>query len=106
MASLPQLKSNAARSSAAPSGAAPQASAARLAEVDAALELVRPAIRDDEGDVALVDVVSRSNGDVVLIQFQGACTACPSSEMTLKHGIEKHLVDQVPGIVAVEAVEV
>lgn len=102
MPSLPQLQSASPRHR---KGEAPAIDDARLAEIEGALDLVRPAIRDDGGDIDLVDVESREGGDVVLIRFRGACIACPSSEMTLRHGIEKHLVEQVPGVVGVEAVE-
>ena len=97
MPALPQSKSRpAARRPAAPAG-----DPARVREVEAALDLIRPAVRDDEGDVELVGV----DGDLVRIRFQGACVGCPSSEMTLRHGIERHLVEQVPGVGRVEAVE-
>ena len=69
--------------------------------VQVALDLVRPAVQDDGGDVELVDV----KGGTVSIKFKGACVGCPSSEMTLKHGIERHLVRRVPGVEKVVAVE-
>jgi Fe-S cluster biogenesis protein NfuA len=70
-------------------------------EVEVALDLIRPAIRDDGGDVELVDI----DGSCVRIRFHGACIACPSSEMTLRDGIERHLVGQVDGVDRVEAVD-
>jgi Fe-S cluster biogenesis protein NfuA len=69
--------------------------------VEDALELIRPAVRDDGGDV---DLVSFEAG-VVTIRFRGACVGCPSSDMTLKHGIERHLVAQVQGVHEVVQVE-
>ena len=73
----------------------------RLPAVEAAMDLVRPAVRDDGGDVDVVDI----RGDTVFIKFRGACVACPSREMTLKHGIEAHLAQQVEGIRRVVEVE-
>ena len=70
--------------------------------VQDALDLVRPAVRDDGGDVELVDIVEDGT---VRIRFMGACVGCPSSEMTLKHGIEQHLVRKVPGVRKVVAVD-
>lgn len=70
-------------------------------QVQDALDLVRPAVQEDGGDVELVGV----EGGVVRIRFKGACIGCPSSEMTLKHGIERHLVRRVPGVTEVVAVE-
>jgi Fe-S cluster biogenesis protein NfuA len=72
-----------------------------FSQVQDALDLVRPAVQDDGGDVELVGV----EGGTVRIRFKGACIGCPSSEMTLKHGIERHLVRRVPGITEVVAVE-
>lgn len=70
-------------------------------EVEASLDLVRPAVQEDGGDVELVDVAD----GVVRIRFKGACIGCPSSGMTLRYGIEKQLVEQVEGVRQVVAVE-
>ena len=70
-------------------------------QVQTALDLVRPAVQEDGGDVELLDVV----GGTVRIRFKGACVGCPSSDMTLKHGIERHLIRRVPGIKKVVAAE-
>lgn len=67
-------------------------------QVQAALELVRPALQADGGDVELVDV----NADgVVSVKLKGACGSCPMSTMTLKMGIEKTLMAKVPGVTSV-----
>jgi len=65
------------------------------------LSLIRPAIQSDGGDIELVDVTSDG---VVHIRFHGECVGCPSSNMTLQHGIEKNLKDRVPEVRAVIAV--
>ena len=46
-----------------------------------------------------------SGTKVVQIRFQGACIGCPSSEMTLKMGIEENLKAHVPEITGVMAVD-
>ena len=69
----------------------------RIREV---LELVRPAIREDEGDIEFVDVSSEG---LVRIRFLGACIGCPSSSQTLQQGIERVLKERVPEVTAVEA---
>lgn len=51
-------------------------------------------LRADGGDVQLVDV---SDG-VVKVKLTGACGGCPMASMTLKHGIERLLREQVPDI--------
>ena len=62
---------------------------------------VRPAVAGDGGDI-----VFRGYRDgVVRLHMQGACSGCPSSRATLKHGIENMLRHYVPEVVAVEQVE-
>ncbi len=69
-------------------------------KVEAALEQIRPALRADGGDVELVDV---SDG-VVKLRLRGACAGCPMATMTLQHGIERVLKEQVPEIKEVVAI--
>jgi Fe-S cluster biogenesis protein NfuA len=80
---------------------ATSASAALRGRIEAELDLVRPWIRDDGGDVELIDI----EAGTVRIRFRGACIRCPSSDMTLRHGIERHLMSRVPGVRRVIAVE-
>ncbi len=62
---------------------------------------VRPAVASDGGDI-----VFRGYRDgVVMLHMQGACSGCPSSRATLKHGIENMLRHYVPEVVSVEQVE-
>ena len=70
-------------------------------KVEEALNKVRPNLQADGGDVELVDV--DSNG-VVTVRLQGACAGCPMSQMTLKHGIEKILKENIPEVDRVESV--
>lgn len=67
-------------------------------QVASVLELIRPSLQADGGDVALVDV--DENG-VVSVELQGACKGCPMSQMTLAHGVERILKDRVPGVTSV-----
>lgn len=69
-------------------------------KIEAALDLVRPALQADGGNVELVEV----DGDVVRLKLVGACGCCPMSTMTLKMGIERVLKEQVPEIKEVVAV--
>jgi Fe-S cluster biogenesis protein NfuA len=66
--------------------------------VQGVIDLIRPAVQADGGDIELVDV--KSDG-VVQIRFHGACHGCPSSTMTLQMGIERNLREKVPEITAV-----
>ena len=70
-------------------------------DVAAVLELVRPSLQADGGDIELVDVDADG---VVSVRLQGACGGCPMSQMTLTHGVERVLKDRVPGVERVVAV--
>lgn len=70
----------------------------RVAEV---LDLIRPAVQSDGGDVELVRVTGEG---VVEVRFHGACVGCPSSSLTLQAGIERNLKQRVPGVTGVLAV--
>jgi Fe-S cluster biogenesis protein NfuA len=62
---------------------------------------VRPAVAGDGGDI----VFRGYREGIVRLHMQGACSGCPSSRATLKHGIENMLKHYVPEVVAVEQVE-
>jgi Fe-S cluster biogenesis protein NfuA len=64
-------------------------------EVKEVLEMIRPALQADGGDVELVEV---SDDGIVKVKLVGACGHCPMSTMTLKMGIEKTLMEKVPGV--------
>jgi Fe-S cluster biogenesis protein NfuA len=72
-----------------------------IEEVKKALEIIRPALQRDGGDVELVEVTADG---VVKVKLVGACGHCPMSTMTLKMGIEKTLKDNVPGVKEVVSV--
>ena len=67
-------------------------------DVAAVLELIRPSLQADGGDVRLVDV---DDEGVVSVELQGACNGCPLSSMTLANGIERILKERVPGVTRV-----
>lgn len=69
--------------------------------VEEAINLLRPAIQADGGDVELVEV---SEDGTVRIRFHGACCGCPSAGMTLYGGIRRVLVEKVPEVKQVVAV--
>jgi Fe-S cluster biogenesis protein NfuA len=70
-------------------------------QVQKAIDLVRPSLQADGGDVELIDV---SPDGVVKVKLTGACHGCPMSQMTLKMGIEKIIKKQVPEIKEVVSV--
>ena len=67
-------------------------------DVAGVLDLIRPSLQADGGDVKLVDV--DENG-VVSVELQGACKGCPMSQMTLANGVERILKERVPGVTKV-----
>ena len=56
---------------------------------------LRPAVQGDGGDIELVDVNDKG---VVSVRLHGACIGCPSSEMTLKFGVEQSLKSRIPEV--------
>lgn len=81
-----------------PDAAAQPASSELKARVQEVIDLVRPAVQGDGGDIELVDV---SGDGVVSIRFHGACHGCPSSTMTLQYGLERNLKDRIPQVTQV-----
>ncbi|KAB0671716.1 NifU family protein [Oryzomonas sagensis] len=71
------------------------------AEVEKVLDMVRPGLQADGGDVELVEV---TDDGVVKVRLKGACGSCPMSTMTLKMGIERAVKEQVPGVKEVQQV--
>ena len=69
-------------------------------KVETILAQVRPALQADGGDVELVDV----NEGIVRLKLKGACAGCPMATMTLRHGIERILKEQIPEVKEVIAV--
>jgi Fe-S cluster biogenesis protein NfuA len=68
--------------------------------VEQALTKIRPMLQRDGGDIELVEITD----GVVKVRLTGACKGCPMSQMTLKQGVEKLLMKEVPGLKSVEAV--
>jgi Fe-S cluster biogenesis protein NfuA len=67
-------------------------------DIIAVLELVRPSLQADGGDVRFVDV---NEEGVVTVELQGACNGCPMAQMTLANGVERILKDRVAGVTRV-----
>ena len=74
------------------------------ARVEKVIEVIRPAIQADEGDIILHDVDEVTG--VVSVELVGACVSCPASDQTLKAGIERILKDRVVGVISVQNVGV
>jgi Fe-S cluster biogenesis protein NfuA len=70
-------------------------------QVREALELIRPAIQADGGDIHLESL----SGGTVVVALSGTCETCPISPVTLKAGVERLLRERVPGVTEVVAIE-
>ena len=62
---------------------------------------VNPSLASHGGMVSLVEVVDES---VAVLQFGGGCQGCGMVDLTLKEGVEKTLLDQLPQLTAVKDV--
>ncbi len=88
-------------SSAAPApGPAPELSdderAERLGQLQALIELMRPSVQADGGDLVLVSADVEAG--VVEVQLQGSCSSCAVSSATLQGGVERILTDRLPWV--------
>ncbi len=68
-------------------------------QVEATIEVIRPALQADGGDIILHDVDERTG--IVSVELIGACVGCPASTQTLKAGIERIMRDRVDGVTEV-----
>ena len=65
-----------------------------------AIDLIRPALQSDGGDIVFNGI---DEDYVVHVSLVGACGTCPVSMMTLKAGVERIIMDRVPGVTEVVA---
>ena len=70
--------------------------------IEEALNQIRPYLEADNGNVTLVEVTDEM---IVKLQFHGACSNCTMSAMTLRAGIEQTILNHVPEVKGVEALE-
>lgn len=71
--------------------------------VEKTIEVIRPALQADGGDIVLRDV--NEDTGVVSVTLVGACGTCPASTQTLKAGIERIMRDRVDGVTEVINIE-
>ena len=73
-----------------------------LQQVEETIEVIRPALQADGGDIVLKEVDEATG--IVKVTLVGACGTCPTSDQTLKAGIERIMRDRVDGVTEVVAV--
>lgn len=71
-------------------------------KIQEALEKIRPYLVADGGDVSFVELTPEME---VKVRLVGACGHCPFSLHTLKAGLEQTLLEDIPQIRSVSAVE-
>lgn len=72
-----------------------------IEQIKMVINKVRPYLQNDGGDV---EFVKFENG-IVYVKLLGACVGCGFIDATLRDGIEAILVEEVPGVIAVEQVD-
>ena len=76
-----------------------------IAIVKVSIEQLRPFLKDDGGDMELIDITEEG---IVRIKLLGACSSCSMSVMTLKAGLEEELLKltpQIKGVISVDDLE-
>ena len=71
-----------------------------LVEIKEVLELIRPYINRDGGDIEFV----KFEDGIVYVKLKGACVGCAGFEDTLSELVEDTLLERVPGVIGVEHV--
>jgi Fe-S cluster biogenesis protein NfuA len=69
------------------------------AELDDAVQMLRPALQSHGGDLEVVSVGT----DDVTVRLKGACHGCPMAQVTLTQGVEKFLLKRVKGLKRVKS---
>jgi Fe-S cluster biogenesis protein NfuA len=73
-----------------------------LDRVRGALDHVRPALEQHNGDVELVGFTEDEGGVVVRLRLSGSCHGCPSSMVTMSQGVERAICDAAPEVSRVD----
>ena len=61
---------------------------------------INPGLASHGGEVSLVELLESEEGHTAVLKFGGGCQGCSAVDMTLKDGVEKTLLEKVPGLVA------
>lgn len=64
---------------------------------------IRPTVQEDGGDI-IFKGFDMDTG-IVKLKLQGSCSNCPSSSVTLQHGVQNMLQFYIPEVVGIEQVE-
>ena len=67
--------------------------------LESTVNVIRQSLQADGGDLALIDV---TDDGVVTLEMQGACAGCPLAAYDMSDGIERILIEHVPGVTRVQ----
>ena len=67
--------------------------------LESTINVIRQSLQADGGDVCLIDV---TDDGVVTLEMQGACAGCPLATFDMSDGIERILIEHVPGVKRVQ----
>ncbi|HLI53086.1 MAG TPA: NifU family protein [Acidimicrobiales bacterium] len=73
--------------------------ASRLADLNELIDLIRPAVQADGGDLVLMS--ADADTGVVEVQLQGSCSSCAISSTTLQAGVERILKERLDWVTEV-----
>lgn len=72
-----------------------------IEKVENILKNIRPYLQVDGGDVQLIEI---TDDNIVKVKLLGACYACPLNLTTLRAGIERKIIKELPEIKRLENV--
>jgi Fe-S cluster biogenesis protein NfuA len=64
-------------------------------KIEKVLDEIRPMLQSDGGDI---EFIRATEDGIVQVRLHGACGDCSNSMMTLKRGIERIVIEQVPEV--------
>lgn len=73
-----------------------------IEQIEEVLNLIRPYIQNDGGDVEFVEL---TDDGIVRIRLLGACVGCGLADVTVFNGIEQSLLEEVPGVIGVDLLQ-
>ena len=71
-------------------------------KIQKSLDKVRPMLQADGGDVKFVKFDEKTG--TLFVQMLGMCAGCPMAQITIKEGIEKVIVKEIPEVKSVESI--
>ena len=64
-------------------------------KVENALKYLKPYVRNDGGDIEVIEV---TEDGIVYVQWLGACAICDKAELTFKYAVKEYLMENIPEI--------